>query len=128
MSFTDSGVCNTESYSVNFYFSGDEQLVIYAGSYQKYACLDNIICASASFPDNVKLILMAYGLPDGLCGMTDNCVVVPPVKGEEFYDWLADADCALLPYEDKADFNVLNCSPQKILSNVFCSNSIAAFS
>ena len=71
-------------------FSGDEQLVIYAGSYQKYACLDNIICASASFPDNVKLILMAYGLPDDLCGMTDNCVVVPPVKGEEFYDWLAE--------------------------------------
>lgn len=95
-------------------FTGDEQLVIYAGSYQKYACLDNIIHACAGFKDNVKLILMAYGLPDNLRQIPNNCVVVPPVKGDGFYNWLVDADCALLPYEDESDFNVKNCSPQKI--------------
>ena len=95
-------------------FNGSEQLVVYAGSYQKYACLENIVHASMNFPSNRKLILMTYGLPDNLCISSSNCIVVSPVKGEEFYDWLADADCALLPYETDDDFNVLNCSPQKI--------------
>ena len=95
-------------------FNGREQLVVYAGSYQKYACLENIIEASLSFPENRKLVLMTYGLPDTLKSKSNNCIVVPPIAGEEFYDWLADADCALLPYETDNDFNVLNCSPQKI--------------
>ena len=94
--------------------TGKEKLVVYAGSYQKYACLENIVCASVSFPESWKLILMTYGLPGELGVGSKNCIVVPPVGGEEFYNWLADADCALLPYEDKEDFNVLNCSPQKI--------------
>ena len=95
-------------------FNGSERLVVYAGSYQKYACLENIVRASVNFPVNMKLVLMVYGLPDNLCEEANNCIVVPPVKGEEFYDWLADANCALLPYETNHDFNVLNCSPQKI--------------
>ena len=95
-------------------FNGNELLVVYAGSYQKYACLENIVRASINFPENMKLVVMAYGLPDNLCAESNNCIAVPPVKGEEFYDWLADASCALLPYETDHDFNVLNCSPQKI--------------
>lgn len=95
-------------------FGGREQLVVYAGSYQKYAKLENIVDASRMFPGDRKLVLMTYGLPDAICGKSSNCIVVPPVKGEEFYNWLADADCALLPYETDSDFNVLNCSPQKI--------------
>ena len=93
---------------------GNEQLIIYAGSFQRYACLDNIIEASKAFPKNRKLILMVYGLPDELKAASQNCLVVPPVQGEEFYEWLADADCALLPYESDSDFNVKNCSPQKL--------------
>lgn len=95
-------------------FSGNEQLVVYAGSYQKYACLENIVRASVNFHTDMKLVLMAYGLPGGICAESNNCIVVPPVTGEEFYNWLADADCALLPYETDHDFNVMNCSPQKI--------------
>jgi glycosyltransferase involved in cell wall biosynthesis len=93
---------------------GDEQLIIYAGSYQSYACLDNIVKASQSFDENRKLVLMMYGIPDHLKSLSKNCIVVPPVHGEDFYEWLLDADCALLPYESKDDFNVQNCSPQKI--------------
>lgn len=94
--------------------SGDEQLVVYAGSFQGYACLDNIVDASRGFPPNRKLVLMVYGLLDALKKSSPNCCVVPPVGGDEFYEWLADADCALLPYESADDFNVQNCSPQKI--------------
>ena len=89
------------------------KLVMYAGSYQRYACLEKIVEASKSFPNNCVLVLMAFGLPKHLIEST-NCIVVPPVKGEEFYEWLSDADCALLPYESMTDFNVMNCSPQKL--------------
>ena len=94
--------------------SGDEQLVVYAGSFQKYACLDTIVGASRGFPPNRKLVLMVYGVPVALKNFSPNCYVVPPVSGNDFYEWLADADCALLPYESIEDFNVQNCSPQKI--------------
>ena len=94
--------------------SGDEQLVVYAGSFQRYACLDNIVDASYGFSPDRKLVLMVYGLPDALKNSSPNCYVVPPVSGDGFYEWLADADCALLPYESNDDFNVMNCSPQKI--------------
>ena len=93
---------------------GDEQVIIYAGSYQSYACLDNIVKVSQSFDENRKLVLMMYGIPDHLKSLSKKCIVVPPVHGEDFYEWLSDADCALLPYESKDDFNVQNCSPQKI--------------
>ena len=93
---------------------GDEQVIIYAGSYQSYACLDNIVKVSQSFDENRKLVLMMYDIPDHLKSLSRKCIVVPPVHGEDFYEWLSDADCALLPYESKDDFNVQNCSPQKI--------------
>ena len=90
------------------------RIVIYAGSYQQYACLDKIVEASRAFPAGTTLVLMAYGLPRGIGMSSPNCIVVPPVSGEEFLNWLADADCALLPYEDDNDLNVRNCSPQKL--------------
>ena len=98
----------------NYGFSGNEKLFIYAGSYQKYSCLENIVTASKTLSGNTKLILMTYGLPEEIKDSSKNCIIVPPVHGDEFYRWLADADCALLPYESKDDFNVQNCSPQKI--------------
>lgn len=98
----------------NYGIEDDIKLVIYAGSYQPYACLENIVEASRNFNDGIKLVMMAYGLPKRNKFLSPNCIVVPPVQGDGFYDWLADVDCALLPYEDKGDFNVLNCSPQKI--------------
>ena len=92
----------------------DKKIVIYAGSYQGYACLDLIIDASKDFKEDMRLIVMAYGLPQELQNLSSKCIFVPPVRGDEFYDWLADANCALLPYEDACDFNVKNCSPQKL--------------
>ncbi len=92
----------------------DKRLVIYAGSYQKYACIETIINASRRFDEDTRLVVMSYGLPEEIQSLSPKCIVVPPVKGDGFYDWLADADCALLPYEDDADFNVRNCSPQKL--------------
>ena len=103
-----------EYLKINHGIEGDTRLVIYAGSYQPYACLDNIVEASCCFDANIKLVLMTYCLPTKNNFFSANCIVVPPVQGDEFYEWLADADCALLPYEDKDDFNVMNCSPQKI--------------
>ena len=99
----------------NFSVKGDEKLVVYAGSYQKYACLENIVRASDSFPDNILLVLMvSWGLPSDMAHSTKHCKIVPAQQGDEFFDWLSDADCSLLPYEDKSDFNVENCSPQKL--------------
>ena len=99
----------------NFFATGDEKLIVYAGSYQKYACLENIVKASDSFPDNIWLVLMvSWGLPPSMAHSTKHCKIVPAQHGEEFFDWLSDADCSLLPYEDKSDFNVENCSPQKL--------------
>ena len=95
-------------------FSGKEKLVVYAGSYQKYARVETIVEASRAFPPTIKLVVMAYGLPEDMKAVSNNCYVVPPVRGEEFYEWLSDASCALLPYEDESDFNVCNCSPQKL--------------
>lgn len=94
---------------------GGEKLIVYAGSYQRYACIENIVAASKSFPENYKLILMmAWGLPEQFDYDPKKCIFVPPQSGMAFFDWLSDADCALLPYESEDDFNVLNCSPQKL--------------
>ena len=98
----------------NYREAAGKRLVIYAGSYQRYACLDRIIDASRRFDEDTRLIVMAYGLPQRLRSLSPKCIVVPAVEGAGFYDWLADADCALLPYEDETDFNVMNCSPQKL--------------
>lgn len=91
-----------------------KRIVIYAGSYQTYACIDSILAASELLPDNMLVVLMAFGIAPDIATQYCKCVVIPPVHGEGFYDWLADADCSLLPYESTSDFNVQNCSPQKI--------------
>lgn len=90
------------------------KIAIYAGSYQDYACLGQIVAAAKLLPDGYVVVLMAFGLPESLTRGSNNCYIVPPVRGDAFYDWLADADCSLLPYESESDFNVKNCSPQKI--------------
>lgn len=91
------------------------KLAVYAGSYQSYACVDQIIDAARKLPAGAYVVFMTYNLPQKIKDSApDNVIVVPPVSGEEFYDWLADADCALLPYESTDDFNVQYCSPQKI--------------
>lgn len=95
--------------------SPDARIVIYAGSYQGYARLPEIIEASRCFPANTYLVLMTYNLPERLLEiLPPNCFAVAPVGGDGFYEWLADADVALLPYEQASDFNVQNCSPQKL--------------
>ena len=94
---------------------GNEKLVLYAGSYQGYACLETIYAASERFPPDVVLVYMvARGLPDGCNQDTDKCKIVPAQSGQTFFDWLSDADCLLLPYESDNDFNVKHCSPQKL--------------
>lgn len=97
-----------------FHIDGRDKIVIYAGSYQRYACLDKIIAAADRFPSHVHLVVMAYGMPSDLRIRRSKCIFLPPVNGLAFYDWLADADCALLPYESIDDLNVQYCSPQKI--------------
>lgn len=97
--------------------SGCEKILIYAGSYQWYARIENLVKASERFPDGVLLVLMvSWGLPNKLRDSVSlkHCKIVPPQSGKEFFDWLSDADCALLPYEDDGEFNVRNCSPQKL--------------
>lgn len=91
------------------------KIVVYAGSFQVYSCLPEIVAASKVLQEDVYWVLMAYNLPaDLIAEAPANCFTIPPVSPPSFYDWLADADCSLLPYESKDDFNVLNCSPQKI--------------
>lgn len=97
--------------------TGDEKILIYAGSYQWYAQIENLVRASERFSDDVILVLMvSWGLPEDLQKSVSlkHCKIVPPQSGTEFFDWLSDADCALLPYEDEREFNVRNCSPQKL--------------
>lgn len=94
---------------------GTEKIVLYAGSYQVYSCLETIYAASSMFPDDVVLIYMvARGLPESCNQDTNKCKIVPSQSGQTFFDWLSDADCLLLPYESEDDFNVQNCSPQKL--------------
>ena len=94
---------------------GNEKIVLYAGSYQGYACLETIHAASEKFPDDVILVYMvARGLPASCNSETDKCKIVPAQSDRMFFDWLSDADCSLLPYESEDDFNVQNCSPQKL--------------
>lgn len=102
---------------VRYGATGAEKILIYAGSYQWYAQIENLVKASERFTDNIFLVLMiSWGLPDALKKAVSlrHCKIVPPQSGEEFFDWLSDADCALLPYEDENEFNVRYCSPQKL--------------
>ena len=99
----------------NFGLSGQEKIVTYAGSYQSYSCLENIVSASRMFPIGVVLVLMVpRGLPDNFNITSSNLFIVPAQSGNVFYNWLAESDVTLLPYESKDDFNVQNCSPQKL--------------
>lgn len=101
-------------------FQSDRKVVIYAGSFQSYAQLPLIIAAVEDLSKQLVLVLMTYNLPDGLKEKLPGNVVVAPCVANGFYHWLSDADLALLPYEDGFDFNVLNCSPQKLFDCYAC--------
>lgn len=92
----------------------DAKIAIYAGSRQVYSCLDVIARASDLLPMNSYVVAMAFGLDLQVPAIHKRFLTLPPVRGDAFYEWLADADVALLPYESTDDFNVQNCSPQKI--------------
>lgn len=95
--------------------SEDAKIAIYAGSYQSYACVGQILEAARGFGENRYVVFMTFNLPRSILGNAPaNVIVAPPVAGDAFYDWLYDADCALLPYESTTDFNVQFCSPQKL--------------
>ena len=90
-------------------------IAIYAGSYQPYVCMERIVDAARLLSGKGCVVLMSYNIPTTIVShVPDNVYVVPPVSGDDFYDWLCDADCALLPYESSTNFNVQFCSPQKI--------------
>lgn len=96
-----------------FGIASNVKIVVYAGSYQRYLRLEKIIEAATRMKGECVFVLMMYANLKGL-NLPDNVKVIPPVSGDDFYSWLADADCALLPYETADDFNVKNCSPQKL--------------
>lgn len=94
--------------------SPGERLVVLAGSYQKYSCLERILESLPLWDGGAVLVLMVYGLPGSVCSVPHRLAVVRPRGGGDFYAWLSDADLALLPYESEDDFNVRFCSPQKL--------------
>ncbi len=96
----------------------DDKLVVFAGSYQSYSNLENIIDWSDEFPLHVKLVIMGAGF-DGRWkeAAHPNLILLSLVNGREFYDYFVDADVGLLPYESD-DFNVRFCSPQKLFDCV----------
>lgn len=98
----------------HFVLPKDVKIAVYAGSYQGYACIEKIVQAAELLPKGYVVVLMSFNLPQRLMSRSTRCFIVPPVSGTEFYQWLVDADCSLLPYESANDFNVQNCSPQKI--------------
>lgn len=99
----------------HFDLSEDKKIVIYAGSYQKYSCLELIIKASLEFDHSVVLVLMmSWGVPKDFSIDPSKVFLVPPQSGDTFYEWISEADGALLPYESESDFNVQHCSPQKL--------------
>ena len=62
--------------------------------------------------------------PDTLCDAVrasqNRAIIVPPVGTGDLYEWIADADIGLLPYEDEDDINVRYCAPQKLFDYVAC--------
>ena len=105
---------------VNKQFRGNEFLVIYSGSYQKYSNLESILEWAQEMPKQAWLILMLTELPEHLTKKRYEKTVFIPSKGHnELYNWLVDADLSLLPYESDDD-NVRYCSPQKIFDALAC--------
>lgn len=98
----------------------NRKIVIYAGSFQRYARLPLLIKVAGECAGQLALVLMTYNLPEDLKRCLPSNVFLAPCVADGFYDWLSDADLALLPYEDPSDFNVLNCSPQKLFDCYAC--------
>lgn len=95
--------------------SASTKLIMYAGSYQRYSRLESIVTWAEKLPENTKLVLMVFNLPESVSLAAGKSVIVLPEQPpESFYSWFVDADVALLPYEDEVDKNIYFCSPQKL--------------
>jgi len=103
----------------------DLTIVLYSGVYHAYNRLEHIITSAAAWPSTICLVLMLAGrypnsLRDLVTTSGSRAVIVPPVGTGELFDWIADADIGLLPYEDKDDINVQFCAPQKLFDYLAC--------
>lgn len=103
----------------------DPTIVLYSGSYQPYSRLEEIVTSSVAWPYGTCLVLMVTGsypakLDDALRAAQNKVIIVPSVGTSELYEWIADADIGLLPYEDEDDINVRYCAPQKLFDYVAC--------
>lgn len=103
----------------------DLTIVIYSGVYHSYNRIEQIVASSAVWPSTTCLVLMLAGLypnklSDAVRASQNRAIIVPPVGTGEVFDWIADADIGLLPYEDEDDINVRYCAPQKLFDYVAC--------
>lgn len=101
------------------------KIVLYHGSYQRYSRLEKIVEFSKNWEPNCLLILMIGGnVPDSFHDLVAkhqiSAKILPPVAHRFLYDWVADADIGLLPYEDEGSFEVRYCSPQKLFDFLAC--------
>jgi len=104
----------------NMQFRGDEFLVIYSGSYQKYCNLESIFEWAEDLSGHVRLIVLLTEIPESIkVERYKKTVFLPSKNHNELYNWLVDADLSLLPYESDED-NVRYCSPQKIFDALAC--------
>lgn len=100
--------------------SGDEFLVIYSGSYQKYSNMESILEWAQDMPGKAWLIVMLTEVPVHLVPkMYKRTIFIPTRSHADLYNWLVDADLSLLPYESDDD-NVRYCSPQKLFDALAC--------
>lgn len=103
----------------------DVTIVLYSGSYHSYSRLEQIVRSSAAWPSTTCLVLMlGNAYPATLCDAVrdsqNRAIIIPPVGISDLYDWIADADIGLLPYEDEKDINVRYCAPQKLFDYLAC--------
>jgi len=104
----------------NKQFRGNEFLVIYSGSYQKYSNLESILEWAQDMPTQAWLVVMLTEVPEHLVQKRyEKTVFIPAKSHADLYNWLVDADLSLLPYESDSD-NVRYCSPQKLFDAFAC--------
>lgn len=105
---------------VNKQFRGNEFIVLYSGSYQKYCNLESILEWAQDMPQHAWLIVMLTEVPAHLAQKRYKKIIFIPAKNHaDLYNWLVDADLSLLPYESDSD-NVRYCSPQKLFDALAC--------
>jgi len=104
----------------NKQFIGNEFLITYSGSYQKYCNLESILEWAEDLPDQAWLVVMLTEIPDHINSKKyEKTIFITSKRHNDLYNWLVDADVSLLPYEAEDD-NVRYCSPQKIFDALAC--------